>query len=102
MNKDVMQLLLMQKTFQDIRDRILAAFLNDPASTLILNRVGYNKWNNDHSISVNCIEEQGCLFDLWDAGSYVDTIEQPWTASMIDAINGQPKPASPNEIWTQE
>jgi len=101
MNEDVMQLLLMQKTFQDIRDRILAAFLNDPASTLTLNRFGFNRQNNGHDITLSHVEKEGCGFDLWDDGNYVDTIEQPWTPAMISAINGEVKRESPSNLWTQ-
>jgi len=105
MNKDVMQLLLMQDTLNDIRERILWAFLDDPALTLTLNRLGrsgFDRRNCYHKIVLYSIGEEGCLFEFWEYSTCVDTIEQPWTASMIDAINGQPKPASPSTIWTQE
>jgi len=102
MNENISQLLLLQKTFQDTQDRILGAFLNDPASTLTLNRFGFNRQNNDHEITLVRIKEEECFFDLWDAGNYVDTIEQPWTPAMIAAINGEVKRESPNELWTQE
>ena len=102
MNESVSQLLLMQKTMNDIRDRILWAFLNDPASTLTLNRFGFNRQNSDHEITLVRIKEEECFFDLWDAGNYVDTIEQPWTPAMISAINGKVNRESPKEIWTQE
>jgi len=102
MNEDVMQLLMLQETMDAIRIRLMAAVLAESEFKRVLNEVGFDSRNEAHMLVLIHIEEHGVVVDVVKYDQYIKTLKLWWTASMIDAINGQPKPASPSTIWTQD
>jgi len=85
-----------------IRQRVVDAVLSEGEFKRMLNGVGFDSRNEDHRLVLTQIEEHNVLVDVVKYDQYIKTLKLWWTASMIDAINGQPKPASPSTIWTQD
>ena len=85
-----------------IRQRVVDAVLFEGEFKRMLNGVGFDSRNEDHRLVLTQIDERGVFVDVVKYDQYIGTLKLWWTASMIDAINGQPKPASPNELWTKE